>query len=373
MKIGFVLDDTLDVADGVQQYVKTLGVWLESQGHTVHYLVASSRENPNARALSRTLGLRFNKNRVRLPLPVSKRKLKKILREESYDVLHVQMPYAPWFSGNIILAAPSSTAIVGTFHVVVDSVAVAKISTALRVVYRKTRRRFNEVCAVSPAAQQYLKKSIGLEAQVIPNAVNLARFSAAKKRTELDNNKVTILFLGRLVERKGVEYLLKAFALLQDGANYRLVIVGDGPLRKKLEALVRSLNISSSVQFAGFIDEADKAGYLAAADIAVFPATGGESFGIVLIEAMAAGAGVVVGGDNPGYNSVLRSLPQTLFAPADSTELARCLELFLKDKKLSSTIHAAQAKLVKQYDVENVGKQILQMYHQAIQQIAKVT
>src|SRR5579875_4032120 len=100
MKIGMVLDDTLDTPDGVQQYVLQVGRWLSAQGHDVHYLVGATTRTdiPNIHSLSRNKQVRFNGNRMSMPLPASRKKLKQFLRTEQFDVLHVQVPYSPFMA-----------------------------------------------------------------------------------------------------------------------------------------------------------------------------------------------------------------------------------------------------------------------------------
>lgn len=122
------------------------------------------------------------------------------------------------------------------------------------------------------------------------------------------------------------------------------------------------------MRFLGFVPEEQKPDLLASAEVAVFPAMGGESFGIVLIEAMAAGAGVVLGGDNPGYRSVLEDSPPALFYPRDTSDFADRLQAFLTDRKLRSSLHAHQQVAVRQYDVSVVGARVEKFYTQAILQ-----
>src|ERR1700760_451276 len=108
MKIGLVLDDTLDTPDGVQQYVIQVGTWLTAQGHEVHYLVGATERTdiPHIHSLSRNLKVKFNGNRMSMPLPTSKRTLKRFLHEQQFDVLHVQVPYSPFMAGRLLLSAP---------------------------------------------------------------------------------------------------------------------------------------------------------------------------------------------------------------------------------------------------------------------------
>lgn len=374
MKIGLVLDDRLDVADGVQQYVRAVGAWLSVNGHDVRYLVGQADNSDSAIiGLSKTVGLRFNKNRVRVPLPANTQAMRLLLRKEQFDILHVQMPYAPWLAGRVMSAAPPQTAIVGTFHVVLDSSLLTHATKMLRPIYRKSAGRLSGACAVSAPAKKLMKNYLGIDAEVIPNAVELARFRTGKKRKELADGKLNVIFLGRLVERKGAEQLIRAFAAVGDPTKHHLTILGDGPLRTKLEQLCEELTVKDAVTFTGFIDESDKADYLASADVAVFPASGGESFGIVLVEAMGAKAGVVLGGNNPGYRTVLADCPEALFDPLNPTEFQNSLRKYITSKNARAQLHAKQQALVSRFDVEHVGQRLIEMYQRALQASKKVT
>jgi phosphatidyl-myo-inositol alpha-mannosyltransferase len=366
MKIGFVLDDGLDKPDGVQQYILTLGSWLTKQKHTVHYLVGQSqqRDDVTVHSLSKNLKVRFNHNRMSIPLPANKERIRRLLETENYDVLHVQMPYSPQLAGRIIKLAPDHTAVVGTFHILPYGRLEQTATKALSLILKRNNRRFDALLSVSKAAQAFAKQSYGIKTQVLPNVIDIKAFKAKKPK----HKDLRIVFLGRLVERKGCEALLRAVALLPHSVKEQLTVVigGTGPLKRKLVSLAKKLNLSEQVSFEGFIAEKDKAAFLAQADLAVFPAYGGESFGIVLLEAMAAKAQVVLAGDNPGYASVLGSVRKTLLPAANIRKMSEQIELFLRDPELRAMIHEQQQKLVKQYDVKIVGTKLVAIYTQAI-------
>ncbi len=374
MKIGFVLDDRLDKPDGVQQYVKLVGAWLSSRGHDVHYLVGHSpaATEKNVHHLSRTVGVRFNRNRMAIPLPARKKAVAALLAHEHFDVLHVQMPYSPLLAGRVVAAADSHTAVVGTFHILPHGLLSSTGTRLLGSFLRRNKRRFDAFLSVSPAAQSFAKTHFGIASEVLSNVVELQRYSAGVPYKKLAD-KANIVFLGRLVERKGAGHLLVAYDRLvtnhpELAATTRLIICGDGQLRAKLEAqaeLLRSKH-KTDIVFTGFLQEDEKPRYLASAQIAVFPATGGESFGIVLIEAMAAGAQVVVGGDNPGYASVLGSIPDALVPPTKPDQFAARLYSILSEPQRAATMHALQQSLVQHYDIAHVGPQLEAFYERAL-------
>jgi len=161
--------------------------------------------------------------------------------------------------------------------------------------------------------------------------------------------------------------LLKAFRILHASMpEARLIVAGDGPERKTLERYIQKTDLQRAVELRGKIPEQEKPSLLASADIACFPALHGESFGIVLIEAMAAGAKVVLGGDNPGYRSIMGDRPELLVEPSDSVKLASRLKHFLTEKPAIEAAHRWQAQSVKKYDVTRIGPVILDIYYQAI-------
>jgi len=366
-KVGLVFDDSLDSNDGVAQNVKTLGAWLSDHGYDVKYLVGETKlkswHGGQVYSLSTNLKVRFNGNRLSMPLLSKKSRLKKVLDKEQFDVLHVTAPYSPLMAQRLILMAGPRTAIVGTFHILPSGGLSRLGSRLLRVACSISLRRFDGFASVSRPAQEFARQAYGISSSVIPNPVDIKRFRTDKKA----GDQKRIVFLGRLVERKGCRQLIKAFAkIYKDYPGCELVIAGDGPERKSLQKLARRLKISGHTRFLGYIDEKDKPQILGSATIACFPSLYGESFGIVLIEAMAAGAGVVLGGNNPGYSSVLADKPELLFNPRDTQSFANKLQSFLDDAALARQASAWQGRTVKQYDIDVVGAQIIGLYDDAI-------
>jgi phosphatidylinositol alpha-mannosyltransferase len=369
VKIGLVLDDTLDTPDGVQQYVLNVGGWLSEQGHDVHYLVGATTRTdiPNVHSLSKNLRVRFNGNKMSMPLPASRRKLKVFLAAEQFDVLHVQVPYSPFMAGRLVLAAPSATAVVGTFHILPYSRLVTFANRLLALLNMHSGRRFNRMLAVSAPAREFARTVYGYEAEVVPNPVKLAQFEGVVSTSEA----VNIVFLGRLVPRKGAQYLLQAVAHIRDHQLYdgdiQVSIGGKGDLRPELERYVQSAGLTENVRFYGFIDEAHKALFLAQADVAAYPSTAGESFGIVILEAMAAARGVVLAGNNPGYSSVLAPYQNQLFDPLDVPALAEKIAWYLNRPAEREAATTAQRAYVQHFDIGVVGTRLVEVYTRALQ------
>lgn len=371
LKIGLVLDDTLDTPDGVQQYVLAIGEWLRSQGHDVHYLVGQTTRQDilSIHSLSRNLKVRFNGNRMSMPLPTSHRRLREFLQREQFDVLHVQVPYSPYMAHRLIIDAPAGTAIVGTFHILPNSIAAHAATRALSAWTWRSRKRFDMMLSVSPAAQVFARKVFKVESIVLPNVIDYQRFHQAEPLIAHRKDEQTILFLGRLVPRKGCMLLLKAIEQLSQEPNlpvFRVIVCGKGPLLDRLQQYSVTHGIADKVVFEGFVSEEDKPGYYASADISVFPSNGGESFGIVLLEAMASGKSAVLAGDNPGYHSVMNEREDLLFDPRSVDALSDKLREFLTNQELKS--HAANwgERYSTQFDRNFVGKQLLDYYAQAL-------
>lgn len=372
MKIGFVFDDTLDNPDGIQQYMASLAAYYTSVGHEVHYLVGATTRTdiPNVHSMSRNVKVQFNGNRLSIPLWAPLKRIRAVLEAERFDVLHVQVPYHPLMAGRIIKAAPPSTTVFGTFHVAPYS----KLATAGSWVLGKWSRwsgslgRFNKMVSVSPAAQQLAQQTFGLQTEVVPNVFDYPRFHDAQPLPQYDDDVKTILFLGRLVKRKGCLTLLQAvYQLAGDGRTYppfRVIICGGGSLEAALRDYVTRNQLTDIVEFAGRVSEQDKPRYMASADIASFPSSSGESFGIVLLEAMASGKAAVLGGDNPGYRSVLGSRPSQLFSSKDSAALAEKLSERLTNEPLRAADAQWGMAESEQYDAVTVGTKLLAMYEQ---------
>lgn len=371
LKIGLVLDDGLDKPDGVQQYILAIGEWLRGQGHEVRYLVGQTSRNDitGVHSLSRNIRVRSNGNRMSIPLPTSRRKLRKLLASEQFDVLHVQTPYSPFMGGQLVTLADRRTAVIGTFHILPNSRVISLGTKALGIMSRHSLRRFDAMLSVSSAAASFARSTFGVTSTVLPNVVDYKRFHEAKPFSQYDDGTLTILFMGRLVPRKGCLLLLQAVAQLQerdDLPHFRVLVCGRGPLESKLKHFIAKHDLQELVTLVGFVDEADKPHYYASADISVFPSSGGESFGIVLLEAMASGRAVVLAGDNPGYRSVMGSQSELLFNTDTPDDLANSLAHYLQNKSDRQHFQEWGGSYVKQFDVTVVGAKLVDVYQKAL-------
>lgn len=362
LNVAFVLDDGLDKPDGVQQHILTLGSWLENKGYGVTYLVGETNrpDIPNAISMTSNLKVRFNGNSLSTPLPASSKKIRRILADKKFDVIHVQVPYSPFMGAKVVKLASKNTRIIGTFHILPVG-KMQYIGTKLLGLWlRRNLKKFDQFFSVSGPAQDFAKQTFNIDSEVLANPVDISKF---KPKTPRNSKEINITFLGRLVPRKGCKQLLIAVSKLiekDSSIKLKLDICGNGHQRAELEKYVRNSNLKNVTTFHGFIAEKDKPKFLSNTDFAVFPSSGGESFGIVLIEAMAAKAGVVLGGNNPGYASVLPA--DCLFSPKDTDELSDKIYDLIKNKDKFASIHEHQQVLVKQYDANLVGQKLLVAY-----------
>lgn len=370
LKVGFVLDDSLDKTDGVQQYILSLGEWLKSQGHEVHYLVGSTHRTDldKVHSLSKNINVRFNGNRMSMPLPASRKKLETLLKDEEFDVLHIQLPYSPYLAHRIIMLAPHQTALVGTFHIVGDSQLVKTATKLLGSWTKQSLRKFDCIMSVSEAAQLFAEKTFSIQTQVVPNVFDYTRFHTSTPLPKY-TDKATVLFLGRLVPRKGCLHLLKAIHILAEDPTmppFQVLICGKGPLEAKLIAYSKSHSLNKIVHFLGYVSEDDKPSYFASANVSVFPSLSGESFGIVLLEAMAHGTSVVLGGHNIGYMSVLKDNPDLLFDPFNTKQLANKIKYYLLSSTQRKHILNWETKYSQTFDVAQIGPKVITIYNEAL-------
>lgn len=307
-------------------------------------------------------------------MPADGDEINKILQRENFDVIHFHEPWAPILAWQML--KHSNAAHVGTFHANLIDNSAAKSWVNVFIPYgRGIGQKMHILTAVSPAPAQLMiskaetafEKKLVSNLKYIPNGIDLRLYRAPKKRLPLNGPSTkTIVFVGRLEHRKGLEYLLRAFAQLQQSLqNVYLIIAGEGPHRNKLEQLEKSLDLKN-VHFAGYVDDDEKRRLMGNADLVVSPATHGESFGIVLIEAMAMGA-PVIGGRNSGYINVLIDHGRLgLVDPKATGDFAQRMEVFVTDEKIAGLLRGWGLNDVKKYDYTKIVDQYEAAYKEAI-------
>jgi len=353
VRIGLVCPYTFDVPGGVQAHVRDLAQCLISMGHDVSVLAPV--DDPDAVDLpaflvpaGRAFPVPYNGSVARLAFgPVTLARTRRWLRKGAFDVLHLHEPTVPSVSMLALFAATGP--IVATFHTATArSRALEVFGTALQPGLEKISGRI----AVSAAARRVVVEHLGHDAVLIPNGVDVARFAAAGGAP---SDGRTVLFLGRIDEpRKGLEVLLRALpALRRRLPQVRVLVAGPGELDEQLPP---------GVELLGLVNETDKPALFAAADVYCAPNTHGESFGIVLIEAMAAGTPVVAS-DLEAFRKVLADGTAGVLVPVgDSEALGEALAGLLLDAERRHVLATAGSACVRSYDWGQVARRVIEVY-----------
>lgn len=375
MKIGLVCPYNIALGGGVQELVRAMQAHLSRRGHEVKIIAAQPRElngidTSNILFLGRGIDLQWpNHTTAPLSSGLSMEAVEQAMETEKFDILHFHEPWVPALSRQILSCSRSVN--IATFHAKVpETIMNRTLARVITPYMRSVLRDLHELTAVSKPASEYVSSLTNRPITFIPNGIELKHFTFSR-HLKAGPSK-TILYVGRLELRKGVKYLLRAYRLLTlSHESVRLVIAGDGPDRLKLETYAHDLHIPD-VSFLGYVNEAEKTRLLSQADVFCSPALFGESFGIVLLEAMASGA-VVVAGDNSGYASVMKELGAiSLVNPKDTPEFVRRLRLLLEEPKLRELwLDWAQA-YVQQFDYEKIVDQYELLYKTALKKHALV-
>jgi phosphatidylinositol alpha-mannosyltransferase len=359
MRVALVSPYDLTVPGGVQSHVEHLAVALRAAGDDV--VLVGPGDAPGHVGVGRSLRVPFNGSVAPIaPGPWTLPRARALLRRLRPDVVHVHEPLVPWTG---VAAVGVDVPVVGTFHAWSDADRAYRLA---RPVGRRLLDRLADAVAVSDAAAGYHAGALGVPPSrftVVPNGVEVARFAGAEPFPELvDDPRPVLLFVGRLERRKGLEPMVRAFTLLKaERPDVRLVVVGDGAERARCEALLPA-RLRADVDFVGRVAQADLPRYYASCDLYVSPALGGESFGIVLLEAMAAGAPIVAS-DLPGYRSVARDGVQgRLVPPGDPQALAEAIAALLEHPTLRDAMGAEGRRTARDYDWSVVARRLRDRY-----------
>jgi phosphatidylinositol alpha-mannosyltransferase len=288
-----------------------------------------------------------------------------VLNREKFDVLHYHEPWIPIMSRQLV--SRSQSANVATMHGRWMDTMTAKTMNSVVTPYTKPMiKHFDAFTAVSEAAAEYFKTLSSRPVDIVPNGIDIQKFKQAPTSAIKHPDMKTILYVGRLENRKGVKYLLRAFHdLSARHKDVQLLIAGTGVDEKKLRDYVKDNDIPR-VTFLGYISEEDKIHHLHRADLFCSPAFYGESFGIVLLEAMAAGVPTVAG-DNVGYQNVMVERGAlSLVNPQDTPDFARRLELMLYDEGIRTLWIEWAEKYVQQFQFPEIADKYLAVYEKAL-------
>ncbi|SEE05053.1 glycosyltransferase family 4 protein [Ruania alba] len=362
MKVGLVCPYSFDAPGGVQFHIRDLAERLIAHGHPASVL-APAEEGTEVPEYVESVGgavpVRYNGSVARLAFgPVAAARTQRWLAAGDFDVLHIHEPFAP--SVGLIALRLAEVPVVATFH------SAQERSRAMQLAYPLVRpglERISARIAVSEDARRTVVEHLGGDAVVIPNGVNTRTFAGAPREPAWQGTPEapTIAFLGRLDEsRKGLPVLLGAVEQIRKRhPGARFLVAGRGDLDGALAGLGEH---AGAVEGLGGISDAEKAALLASVDVYVAPQTGGESFGIVLVEAMSAGT-TVVASDLSAFRRVLDDGGSGfLFSTGDSESLADTVCRAIEDVTERDARRRYAASAVIRFDWDEVAARILDVY-----------
>ncbi|MDP9796300.1 phosphatidylinositol alpha-mannosyltransferase [Catenuloplanes nepalensis] len=366
MRIGIVCPYSFDVPGGVQNHVMDLAEALISLGHEVSVLAPADEDSPlppYVVAAGRAVPLPYNGSVARISFgPVSTARVRRWLARGHFDVLHVHEPLTPSLSLLAVLNADGP--VVATFHTAMTrSRALAAVQGALQIVLERVTARI----AVSALARRVQVEHLDGGAVEIPNGVAVAKFADAEPLDGWPGPGGAIGFLGRFTEpRKGFPILRQAWiSLARSRPGLRLLVAGPGDRSDLLEKIPAELH--DRVCFLGMVSEEDKPRMLRSVDVYVAPNTGGESFGMILTEAMAAGAAIVASDLDAFRRVVDNGRAAVLFPVGDAAALENALATLLDDADRRAELSALARRAVDAYDWPSVARRVLEVYETAIE------
>jgi phosphatidylinositol alpha-mannosyltransferase len=358
MRIALACPYAWDAPGGVQTHVRQLAGKLLEHGHGVEVLAPARRRpaEPNVRRVGRPVGIPYNESVAPVaPWPRSYGAVRRHLRRFDPDVVHVHEPLVP---GPAMFAALASTApVVATFHAYGDR---ARLFDALAPALRRVWRRLDVRLAVSEAAASFVESRFrGDSVRIVSNGADVELFEGATPAALPEGRR--ILFVNRLDRRKGFPVMVDAFRrLAAERPEVILVVAGDGRDRGVVRDL--PIDIRARTVMLGTVPHHDLPPYHAACHVFCAPATGQESFGIVLVEAMAAGLPVVAS-NIPGYREVVRDgVDGVLVPPRDPEALAGAMRRILDHPEEAERLAEAGRRRAARYSWERVARDVETVY-----------
>ena len=367
MKIALVSPYDFAYPGGVTNHISALEQHFTRMGHQVKVIAPASRAvsifGDRFIPIGRPYPFPSSGSVVRVPVSLRLGSaIKTTLSEENFDIIHLHEPFMPMLCSAVLRF--SNTANVGTFHACQGKPGYNWARPISSWMIRRRLHKLDGRIAVSKAAMGYANKYVPGYYEIIPNGIDLEHFSPdVSPIEEFCDGKLNILFVGRLEKRKGLNYLVEAYKQVkQEIPDCRLIIVGPGTiLRRKYERQVKK-NGLKDVTFAGYVAAEELPRYYKTADIFCSPATGHESFGIVLLEAMAVGKPIVAS-DIEGYASVMaHGVEGLLVPPKDKEKLAQALISLLTDESLRQQMGTKGRLKATEHGWERIAQRVLDYY-----------
>ncbi len=372
LKIGIVCPYGWDTPGGVQIHIKELSQWLIAKGHEVSVLAPVTDEGQNIEpwvvSAGRPISIPYNGAIAKVIFgPLASSRVKQWIANGNFDLLHLHEPAIPSLS--LLAGWAGDGPMVATFHAAANP---QKVANAIGTMLDPLIERITAKIAVSEIARETLKDRFDTEAVVIPNGIDTSKFEGIGVRSEwaLPN---TLGFIGRFDEpRKGLAVLFAAIPKISYKVpNLRILVAGPGNA-SDFEKLVPP-ELRERITFLGRISEIEKAQFFKSVSLYIAPNTGGESFGIILAEAMAAKTPIVAS-DLPAFTKLLdNGSAGALFASENSDDLADTIIKLLDNQEMREKIAIAGYEKAKSFDWDSVGDQILSVYEMALAGNTKVS
>jgi phosphatidylinositol alpha-mannosyltransferase len=376
MKIALVSPYDFAYPGGVVNHISCLEQQFTRLGHEVRIIAPASKA-------VYTLGNRFIRIGTPRPIPVSgsiarvtvsvrlESQIKEVFERENFDICHLHEPLMPTLCTTTLRL--KRTPMVGTFHASGGKPWYTMFSPLAKWYLNRWFNKLDACIAVSPAALGYISASFPGDYTIIPNGIDTRHFSSRCQPIDVfKDGKLNILFVGRLEKRKGFDYLWKAFKIVKkEIPDCRLIAVGPGVrLRNKYQKRINR-NGLRDVVFAGYAAYSELPRYYRTADVACFPATGFESFGIVLLEAMSVGTPIVASSIQ-GYANVLTDGAEGLAVPPKNTEkLAEAIITLCRDGEMRRQMGERGKPKAQEYDWSHVARKVLDVYTDVLERVRK--
>ena len=378
MRIAIVSPYDFPYPGGVTKHITNLAGSFRRQGHQVSIIAASSRASEEIpsdviRVSSFVVPMRYSGSVARISLlPWLAHRVRRLLQQETFDVVHLHEPTTPtlpWAVTRYMRRLSPQTALVGTFHAYRESRSLPY--SYARPIFRRVINSLDERIAVSPAVRNYISTYFPGAYRIIPNGVDVKLFGNATLPPLPEfSDGLNILFVGRLEPRKGFRYLIQAYARVKTALpQSRLLVVGPYTIADRLpfERELRRLGLSD-VHFIGYAPDEELARYYQCSQILCAPSTGFESFGMILLEAMAAGTPIIASNID-GYCSVVKHQREGLLVPPkDAVALADALIYLLEQPELRQEMGQRGQATATRYTWDQVADRVLDCYYETLEQ-----
>ena len=345
MRVALVCPYDWDKPGGVRSHISSLARSLLARGHEVLVIApghatgaTEGRQDFEVRRVARAVGVPANRSVAPISFgPIGFSRVRRTLAAFQPDVVHVHEPMVPSVSLEAVMVADAP--LIGTFHAAAEG---SLLYGSFAPVLRRLSDRLTIRTAVSAEAERLAARYLGGRFERTPNGIESDLFAEASKQTATRDRSV--LFLGRIEQRKGLDILIEAVALAD--TKPRVVVAGDGPARRRCASLAERLDVDAN--FIGTFHEDEKVGLYGSASVYCAPNLGRESFGIVLLEAMASGTPVVCS-DIPGFRDAAGDAAR-FAAPGDPADLARALDEVLQDEQLAAGLSTQGLQRARDFD-----------------------